>query len=53
VGRVIKCAECGYEMEGDDDDQLLENAANHVEIFHPELADRLSRKDFGGWIREE
>jgi hypothetical protein len=40
----IACV-CGSLVEGDDDDELWENALHHLSTDHPELEGKVSRED--------
>jgi predicted small metal-binding protein len=40
----INCV-CGYVVEGDDDDELWENAQAHIGADHPDLVGKVSRED--------
>ena len=36
---------CGYVIQGDDDDELWQNAQDHMGLLHPELVGNVSRED--------
>jgi predicted small metal-binding protein len=36
---------CGYVIQGDDDDELWENAQGHMGVLHPELVGNVTRED--------
>jgi Protein of unknown function (DUF1059) len=40
----ISCV-CGLVVEGEDDDELWENAQQHMSADHPDLAGKVSRDD--------
>jgi hypothetical protein len=40
----INCV-CGSVVEGDDDDELWENAQQHLRADHPDLVGKVSRED--------
>ena len=40
----INCV-CGVVVEGDDDDELWENAQQHTRADHPDLVGKVSRDD--------
>jgi Protein of unknown function (DUF1059) len=40
----INCV-CGQTVEGDDDEELWENAQRHVGTDHPDLVGKVSRDD--------
>jgi len=49
---VIKC-ECGYQVRGESEDELLANADRHVGDAHPDLVGKISREDFLAMAEEE
>jgi predicted small metal-binding protein len=36
---------CGYVIQGDDDDELWQNAQGHMGVLHPELVGNVTRED--------
>jgi predicted small metal-binding protein len=44
VVKRINCV-CGLVVDGDDDDELWENAQQHIGTDHPDLVGRVSRDD--------
>jgi predicted small metal-binding protein len=42
VAKLINC-ECGYVVRGDNDDELVANAEQHMREVHPEMAGQMSR----------
>lgn len=42
MSKVINC-ECGYTVRGENDDDLLQNAEEHIQRDHPELVGTMSR----------
>jgi predicted small metal-binding protein len=42
--KQIPCV-CGYVVTGEDDDELWENAQEHMREDHPDLAGKVSRED--------
>lgn len=42
--KQINCI-CGKVVQGDDDDQLWEEAQQHLRIDHPDLAGKVTRED--------
>jgi hypothetical protein len=40
----INCV-CGLVVQGDDDDELWENAQQHISADHPDLVGKVSRED--------
>ena len=51
MAKVINC-ECGHVVRGETDDELLENAEEHVNRDHPELVGKVSREDLLGMAQE-
>jgi predicted small metal-binding protein len=44
VAKVINC-ECGFVVRGEDDDELIRNADEHINRDHPDLVGTLSRDE--------
>ena len=44
MGKIINC-ECGYVIRGQDDDELVSNAFDHIERDHPDLKGKRSREE--------
>ena len=42
--KVINC-ECGLQVSGDNDDELVANVERHIAEDHPELVGRMTRDD--------
>jgi len=42
--RQIDCV-CGYVVKGEDDDELWEQAQEHLRADHPDLVGKVSRED--------
>jgi predicted small metal-binding protein len=42
VAKLINC-ECGYVVRGENDDELVANAEQHMREVHPEMAGQMSR----------
>lgn len=42
--KVINC-ECGRQIQGESDEELLSRAETHVQEDHPELVGQLTRDD--------
>jgi predicted small metal-binding protein len=38
MAKVINC-ECGYTVQGENDDELVANAQEHIRRDHPEMGD--------------
>jgi predicted small metal-binding protein len=43
MAKQINC-DCGYTVHGEDDDELVANAEQHIERDHPELVGQMSRE---------
>jgi predicted small metal-binding protein len=43
MAKVINC-ECGYVVRGEDDDELLADARQHIQADHPEMADSVTNE---------
>jgi predicted small metal-binding protein len=52
MAKVINC-ECGFVVRGADDDELVQNAEEHVNRDHPEMVGKISRDDFLSMAEEE
>ncbi len=52
MASVIKC-ECGFVVRGEDDDELVRNAEEHVTREHPEMVGTISRDEFLAMAEEE
>jgi predicted small metal-binding protein len=42
--KQIPCV-CGYAVKGEDDDELWQNAQEHIREDHPDLVGKVSRED--------
>jgi predicted small metal-binding protein len=51
MAKVINC-ECGYTVQGADDDELVRNAEEHISRDHPDLVGKMSRDDLLGMSEE-
>jgi predicted small metal-binding protein len=51
VAKLINC-ECGYVVRGADEDELVENAEQHIGEAHPDLVGKMSRDDLLGMAEE-
>lgn len=51
MGRVINC-ECGQVIRGENDEELVERAQQHINENHPELVGKLTRDDVLGMAEE-
>ena len=47
----INCV-CGSVVEGDDDDELWEQALRHLRDDHPDLAGKVKREDIVAQVEE-
>ena len=47
MAKLINC-ECGHVVRGETDDELVQNAEEHMSRDHPEMAGKLSREDILG-----
>jgi predicted small metal-binding protein len=45
MAKVINC-ECGYVVRGENDDELVANAEEHMRDRHPEMVGQVSREQF-------
>jgi predicted small metal-binding protein len=44
MAKLINC-ECGFVVRGEDEEELLRNAEEHVNRDHPELVGKITRED--------
>ena len=51
MAKLINC-ECGYVVRGDDEDELVQNAEQHISEAHPDLVGKMSRDDLLGMAEE-
>jgi predicted small metal-binding protein len=51
MAMLINC-ECGHVVRGENEDELLRNAEEHVNRDHPELVGKISREDLLGMAEE-
>ena len=42
MAKVINC-DCGYTVRGEDDDELVRNAEQHMREQHPDMVDKVGR----------
>jgi predicted small metal-binding protein len=52
MARVINC-ECGQVIRGENDEELVSRAQDHVNQNHPELVGKLSEHDLLAMAEEE
>ncbi len=45
--KVVHCP-CGKDVQGETDDQLVENVEKHIEADHPEMVGNYSREQILG-----
>ena len=48
---VVHC-ECGTDVSGETEDELVANVERHVEEHHPEMAGEMSREQILGMAHE-
>ena len=44
MAKIINC-ECGHVVRGEDEEDLIVNAEEHMRKAHPDLVGRVSRED--------
>lgn len=49
--KVVHCP-CGTDVQGDDDDELVENVQEHVRSDHPDLVGEYTREKILGIAHE-
>ena len=49
--KVVHCP-CGTDVQGETDDELVENVGKHVESDHPEKVGTMSREDILGMAHD-
>jgi predicted small metal-binding protein len=49
--QVIHC-ECGTDVQGESDDELVQNVEQHVQEKHPEMVGTMSREQILGMAHE-
>ena len=42
---TINC-DCGFVVRGDNEDEVVTNAQNHIQDAHPDMVGKVSREDF-------
>jgi predicted small metal-binding protein len=52
VAKVINCA-CGATIRGESEDEVLDNAEEHVREAHAEMADEFPRETLAGMVEDE
>lgn len=51
MAKLINC-ECGHVVRGENDEELVRNAEEHINRDHPELVGKVSRDDLLGMAEE-
>jgi predicted small metal-binding protein len=51
MAKQITC-ECGFVARAETDEAVIAQIREHMRSDHPELLDKVSRKDLLGWIEE-
>lgn len=51
MAKVINC-ECGFVVRGENEDELLANAEQHMQAEHPDMVGKVSREDLLGMAEE-
>jgi predicted small metal-binding protein len=49
--KVVHC-ECGVDVQGETDDEIVANVEQHVREAHPEMEGQMSREDILGMAHE-
>jgi len=49
--KVVHCP-CGVNVEGETDDELVENVQAHIATDHPEMVGKYSREDIVGMAHD-
>jgi len=52
MSMLINC-ECGYVVRGEDDEELVSRAEEHIGRDHPELVGKITRDDLLAMAEEE
>jgi predicted small metal-binding protein len=52
MSMLINC-ECGYVVRGEDDEDLVQRAEEHIGRDHPELVGKITREDLLAMAEEE
>ena len=51
MAKVINC-ECGYVVRGENDDELVANAEDHMRTDHPDMVGQVGREQLLGMAEE-
>jgi predicted small metal-binding protein len=52
MAKAINCA-CGETIRGETEDEVLDNAEEHVRMEHAEMADQFPRETLAGMVVDE
>ena len=52
MAKVINCA-CGATIRGETEDEVLDQAEQHVQDAHAEMADKFPRETLAGMVKDE
>jgi predicted small metal-binding protein len=52
MAKVINCA-CGVTIRGETEDEVLDNAEEHVRQAHADMADQYPRDTLAGMVEDE
>ena len=51
MSKVVHC-QCGADVQGESEDELVANVEQHVQESHPEMAGQMSREDILGMAHD-
>ena len=51
MSKVINC-DCGFQVRGENDDELLAGARAHISESHPDMADQVTDEQLLGMAEE-
>ncbi|MGB2874686.1 MAG: DUF1059 domain-containing protein [Gaiellaceae bacterium] len=52
MAKLINCA-CGATIRGESEDEVLDNAEEHVRTMHADTADQFPRETLAGMVEDE
>lgn len=52
MSKVIHC-ECGHDVRGESESEVLERAQEHVRTAHPDMADSITDEQLLAMVEEE
>jgi predicted small metal-binding protein len=52
VAKVINCA-CGETVRGETEDEVLDNAEQHVRDVHPDMTEQFTRETLAGMVQDD